>query len=89
MKQLEQYDTNFVTLFGWESSSHHPRYDIWGYDLTRFFINMLSDKNLNIETLLELKPYTDGIQSQFHFKRNSTNEGFINYQLYIGESQIK
>lgn len=89
MKNLAKYNSEFLTLFGWEVTSNQPRYDLWGYDLTHYFIKLLSDRKKDLTKELELPVYKDGIQSQIHFKRDSATSGFINRQLYIGESQVK
>ncbi len=89
MHNLNEYNQDFVHLLGFEATSRNPRYDILGYDLVNYFINLLRNDDNMIMNELELNPYTEGIQSQFRFKRNSTNSGFINHQLYSGNTQIK
>lgn len=87
--QLDQYNQEFTDLFNWEPSTKNPRYDLLGYDLTNYFISLLLNRVFDIQTSTELTPYKNGLQSEFHFKRSSNKSGFINQQLYVGESQIK
>ena len=86
---LNKYNNEFAGLLGWEAASHNPRFDILGYDLVTYFINMLNNGENNIDEKLELEQYREGIQSQFRFKRKNLHSGFINQQVYLGESQVK
>ena len=89
MFDLNQYNRDFVNLFGWEAATNTPRYDVLAYDLVSYFVGMLNDKEKNIMTELELDMYWQGTQSQFQFKRKSLDSGFVNHRVYLGESQIK
>jgi LysM repeat protein len=90
MFQLNQYNRNFVNLFGWEATSRNPRYDILGYDLVSYFIELLnSTDEKEIMNKLELEPHRNGLQSQFRFVRRSLDSGFVNQQMYLGNSQVR
>lgn len=89
MLNLNEYNEEFVDLLGWEANSRNPRYDILGYDLVSYFIGLLNNKEKDILDKLELEMYLGGLQSQFRFKRDSLNSGFINQQVYLGDSQVK
>lgn len=85
---LEQYNKEFADLLGWNALAKNPRYDLLGYDLTNYFIQLLvTDAHNGIEQKLELEMYMEGMQSQFRFKRDSIGSGFINQQVYLGDSQ--
>jgi len=86
---LRNYEQNFVNLFGWEATYHSPRYDILGYDLVNYFIRILNDKENDIANQLQLEAHRDGLQSQFRFVRRSLDSGFINQQMYFGNSQVR
>ncbi|WP_163628966.1 LysM peptidoglycan-binding domain-containing protein [Paludibacter sp. 221] len=89
MENLEEYEERFLDLLGWKAIEQNPRYDILGYDLLSYFITLLNNEELDILSAPELDMYLEGLQSQFRFRRNSPKSGFINQQVYLGESQIK
>lgn len=89
IKNLTRYNQDFTKLFGWEPLTDHPRFDILGYDLAKYFINILSDKENDVLSETELKPYKDAVQSQLDFKRISTKNGFVNQKLYISNNKFK
>ena len=89
MANLSEYNKEFVNLQAWEPAVFSPRYDILGYDLLNYFIEILNNDEKNMMEMLELGNYWQGVQSQFNFKRESLNAGFINQQLYVGDSQVR
>ena len=90
MFRLHEFEQKFVNLFGWKAVSRNPRYDILGYDLLNYFIDLLnSTDKKEIMNMLELEPHRTGLQSQFRFVRRSLNSGFVNQQMYLGNSQVR
>jgi len=80
--EYKKFIQQFSQIFKWEVTNTNPRYDVLGYDLTNYFINLIirngSDFSLNKLNL----PAAAGIQTQFKFERNSKYQGFVNNQLY-------
>ncbi len=85
---LEDYDRAFANLLGWSALSRNPRYDLLGYDLLNYFIRLLTTEGADLDQALELEMYLEGMQSQFRFKRATTEAGFVNQQMYLGDSQV-
>ncbi len=80
--EYKKFIHQFSQIFKWEVTNTNPRYDVLGYDLTNYFINLIfrngpefSKNKLNL-------PAAVGIQSQFKFERSSNYQGFVNNQLY-------
>ena len=85
---LEEYDKAFARLLGWAPLSRNPRYDLLGYDLLAYFVRLLTTGGTDLDQALELDMYLEGLQSQFRFKRATTGAGFVNQQVYLGDSQV-
>jgi len=81
-KEYKIFNQNFSHFFKWEATTANPRYDVLGYDLTNYFINLIFRNGSDFTKNKLSLPVTTGIQSQFNFKRNSNNQGFVNNQLY-------
>jgi len=87
---LNDFNLRFKNLFGWEASMYHPRFDLLGFDLISYFINLISSESeQEILNRTHLEPNQGGLQSQFRFVRSSSNAGFVNQQMYVGNSQVR
>lgn len=65
--------------------SSSPRYDVLGYDLSNYFITLINRYGNDFNDKLSSFKFTNGIQSQPEFERNSNKEGFLNQKLYLFE----
>lgn len=81
-KKLNQYRIEFENNFNWPSSEVIPSYDLLGYDLTNYFIELLKQKGTDFGKGVNSLPVSEGIQSDFKFERISKNSGFINKKLF-------
>jgi len=88
-EKLKEYEDEFNRFFNWEITSKLPRYDLLGYDLMNCFLPTLHLYGNSLNTQLNSLTYTEGLQSDFNFQRNSKKSGFINVQLYWGERNFK
>lgn len=74
---LKHYEQDFAQYFNYPLSSTHPRYDLLGYDLTRYMLEALKgDKFHALETLY------DGLQSSILFTKIEDG-GFENTHIII------
>ncbi|MDD3078185.1 MAG: LysM peptidoglycan-binding domain-containing protein [Paludibacter sp.] len=83
------YETKFYKAFQWHPENSSPRYDILGYDLTKFFIKQIHTNGFNFARKeLVSNPYT-GLQSELKFERDSDYSGLMNKQLYLIKTNRK
>ncbi len=82
---LSKYQKEFEKIFGRQPSTSQPSYDLLGYDLTNYFIDILQNKGKKYITEAKKINNGNGIQSGFSFERNSSISGIVNNQLYISE----
>ena len=85
--ELVSFNKKFNSSFHREVLLNAPRYDLLGYDLTNYFIALIHRYGPKLSN--EISSYTNinGIQSQPRFEQKSSEAGFINQQLYIGEEK--
>jgi LysM repeat protein len=86
---LDEYQRTFRQYFDWNVSDSRPRYDLLGYDLLDCFISLLNNFGNNFNEKYKELNYQDGLQSDFHFKKQSEFSGYINDKLYMGERKAK
>ncbi len=72
---LTMYDLKYKHFFGHERQNTQPRYDLLGYDLTTYFIQMLQSDAPGT-------PY-QGLQSDIHFKQVDERGGYENTGIQI------
>ncbi len=72
---LTMYSLKYKHFFGHELQNTQPRYDILGYDLTTYFIQMLQSNAPST-------PY-QGLQSDIHFKQVGERGGYENTGIQI------
>ncbi|HRZ98019.1 MAG TPA: LysM peptidoglycan-binding domain-containing protein [Paludibacter sp.] len=82
---LKKYRSSFENNFNWASSGSMPSYDLLGYDLTNYFIHLLTQKGSEFSIGVNNLPTSEGIQSEFKFERFAKYSGFINKQLFSSE----
>ena len=79
----ESYLANYSHYFMHQVSSHHPRYDMLGYDLTSLIISAINQYGAGglQEKIVELQ--YRGIQSDISFVRPNPMGGYVNLLLNI------
>jgi len=85
--QLSTFNQKFSETFNWNATTDAPRYDLLGYDITSYFIALLSKYGNKLPEKLSLRTNSSWIQSQPAFERRSEHSGFINQQLYLTEDK--
>jgi len=60
-----------------------------GYDLTNYFVNLIQRYGNKFGTKISAAGSINGIQSQPLFERSSTDSGFINQRVYLGEDKAQ
>jgi len=86
---LGEYQKTFRQFFDWNVSENRPRYDLLGYDLLNCFISLINNFGNNFNEKYKELNYQNGLQSDFHFKKQSQFSGYINDKLYMGERKAK
>lgn len=82
------YETEYNTYYGKLRGDKNPRFDMIGYDITKYFLSLLGKNGVKINENTQMLK-TDGIQSGMYFKRVGSNGGFMNQQLYLIEDAPK
>lgn len=85
--QLSVFNQKFSDNFNWNASTDTPRYDLLGYDITSYFVSLLSKYGNKLPEKLSLRTNSSWIQSQPAFERKSEHSGFVNQQLYLIEDK--
>jgi LysM repeat protein len=80
------YNSKFDQYFGKDVSNDSPRYDILGYDLTNYFVAYINRYGSKFASKMGTLNTIPALQSQPQFERASSNTGFINQRLYLGEN---
>lgn len=79
----KDYKTVFTQYFNYAHPTGNPRYDLIGYDLTRYVIQLLRDGDALNEAHIAQQEY-HGIQSDIHFMRPKNSTGaFHNERIYL------
>lgn len=76
----ERYKQDFAQYFGHPLSSTQPRYDLLGYDLTRYVLEALRGGTFRVSDTVY-----DGIQSSLLFKQVNENGGFENTYIIVNK----
>jgi hypothetical protein len=83
--KLENFDKKFVQHFKRVATTESPRFDLLGYDLTTYFVSLMTKYGDNyVEKIDANLPVNGSIQSQPLFQRVFPKGGFINQRLYFG-----
>lgn len=83
------FEQQFDQYYGRDASKETPRYDLLGYDLTNYFVNLIQRYGNKFGTKISAAGSINGIQSQPLFERSSTDSGFINQRVYLGEDKAQ
>ena len=86
---VNEFNLEFDTYFGKDVTADSPRYDLLGYDLSRYFITLIRHNGGKFGSKINSNNLEKGIQSEPLFERSSTNSGFINQRVYLGEDQAQ
>lgn len=84
--KLKSYNAAFAKYFKWKVADALPRYDLLGYDLTKYFITQIFYSGTNFGNDKNKLDEMSGIQSYLKFARNGKFNGFMNQQLNLIES---
>lgn len=76
-EEAARYEQDFAQYFGHRLSSTLPRYDLLGYDLTRYMVEALRDGTFHVSDSLY-----EGLQSSILFEQTD-NGGFENTHIVI------
>jgi len=77
-QEYEAYMQLFGSVFNWLPVTEHPRYDLLGYDLLKFYF---SSADVPRENRKLGYPRFEGLQSTIQFEKVSEKGGYINKQL--------
>ncbi|HJV78987.1 MAG TPA: hypothetical protein VJ602_11440, partial [Paludibacter sp.] len=86
---INNFNQQFEHFYGKNVPAELPRYDVLGYDLTNYFITYIHLYGSKFGTKISPVNSTTGIQSQPLFERGSSNSGFINQRVYLGEDKAQ
>lgn len=79
----KDYKTAFTQYFNYAHPTSNPRYDLIGYDLTKYVIQLLRDGDALDENHVTQQEYY-GIQSDIHFVRPKGSTGaYHNDRIYL------
>lgn len=82
------YEAAYTHYYGKLRGDKNPRYDIIGYDITKYFLSLMKKDDFRLNDDIK-NAKVNGIQSDMFFKRMSNNGGFINQQLFLIEDPAK
>lgn len=86
---LSNFNKQFDQYYGRDVVKDSPRYDLLGYDLTNYFIALIHRYGNKFGAKINQINYAPGIQSEPLFERSSSNSGFINQRVYLGEDKAQ
>jgi LysM repeat protein len=86
---INEFNLQFDQYFGKDVTSDSPRYDLLGYDLSKYFISQIHRHGSKFGYKINLNNSEKGIQSEPLFERSSHDSGFINQQVYLGEDKAR
>jgi LysM repeat protein len=84
-EKLAVYNQAFTHYYGKINSKENPRYDLLGFDLSGYFIEMISRYGKKFTEKTGTYTYTNGIQSKPRFERVANGGGFVNQKIYLIE----
>jgi hypothetical protein len=88
-ESLAEFNQQFQQFYGKDASNESPRYEILGYDLSNYFISLIHRFGSKFGAKISSTAPINGIQSQPLFERSSSNSGFINQRVYLGEDKAQ
>lgn len=84
--KLTRANSLYTYYYGAPGKQTKLRFDLLGYDLTNYFVELISTNGKKFAGKVETFRYNNGVQSLPKFERSSKNGGFINKQLYTTEN---
>ncbi|VBB48571.1 putative Peptidoglycan-binding lysin domain [uncultured Paludibacter sp.] len=88
MANAINYENEFTRYYGKLRGEKNPRYDMIGYDITKYFLSLMDKNGFDIEQNTK-NMKSNGIQSDMYFKRIGNDGGFMNQQLFLIEDAAK
>jgi LysM repeat protein len=88
-ESLAEFNQQFQQFYGKDASNESPRYEILGYDLSNYFISLIHRFGSKFGAKISSTAPINCIQSQPLFERSSSNSGFINQRVYLGEDKAQ
>lgn len=79
------YEAEYKKYYGEMRSDTNPRWDLLGYDITTYFLSIMKKSGFAFNEQTQSLLFSNGVQSDFKFRRVSPNGGFVNHQMYIIE----
>ena len=83
--KLNEYTTVYAHYFGKANSKENPRYDLLGFDLTGYFVELMNRYGKKFTEKTASYSFTNGIQSKPRFERVGNGGGFVNQKIYLIE----
>lgn len=83
------YEQEYKKYYGKYRTETNPCYDMLGYDLTTYFLSTMKKTGFSFDNSTTSLFFTNGIQSNFDFRRVGKSGGFVNHQMYLIEDEPK
>lgn len=81
------YEQKFKEFYGDKLPLINPRFDLLGYDITTYFLSLMTRDGFKFNESTQSLNFNQGVQSNFQFKRSGKNGGFVNQQMYLIEDE--
>lgn len=81
------YEQKFKEFYGDKLPLINPRFDLLGYDITTYFLSLMTRNGFKFNQSTQSLSFNQGVQSNFQFKRSGKNGGFVNQQMYLIEDE--
>jgi len=89
LSSINGFNQQYDQYFGKDVATDSPRFDLLGYDLSKYFIAMIHHNGGKFGNKINSNNLFKGIQSEPLFERSSNNSGFINQRVYLGEDKAQ
>ena len=86
---VNEFNLEYDQYFGKDAATDSPRFDLLGYDLSKYFITLIRHNGGKFGTKINSNNQEKGIQSEPLFERSTTGSGFINQRVYLGEDKAQ
>jgi len=86
---INDFNLEYDQYFGKDAAADSPRFDLLGYDLSKYFIALIRHNGGKFGNKINSNIPEKGIQSEPLFERSSTGSGFINQRVYLGEDKAQ
>ncbi len=82
-KGTTYYETEYRKFYGEKQPILNPRFDLLGYDLTTFFISIVSASQKGLTFKRQPKLVWQGVESDFIFEKQGRKGGYMNKELFL------